>query len=297
MKCLYLYNPESGKGKILKHIPYIKNKLSAYYDEVVVLETSVKEVTKQIYDLVPSFDVIVFSGGDGSFSHVVNGIMKYEYRDRPILGYIPSGTTNDMARNLKLPKKSIKKSLDIILKGSYQKYDAGKINDQYFVYVAGIGTTTQVSWRTKRSNKKAFGRAAYFGNALNDFFKMESINASIEIDDKIYEYKSPLILICNTKTTGRLFINKNRNLNDGHFEVYIVKGEKIRGAFKVIFSFIAGAFGIKNMNCYHYFKTNFVRIKHTSQIPWCIDGEKGMNGNVEIKCIPNAFKIFVKDKK
>ena len=34
MKCFFIYNSHSGKGKIVKYISYIENKLKTVYDEV-----------------------------------------------------------------------------------------------------------------------------------------------------------------------------------------------------------------------------------------------------------------------
>ena len=48
------------------------------------------------------YDALVFSGGDGTFNDVVTGVAPME--KRPILGYIPSGTVNDIARNLSISR-------------------------------------------------------------------------------------------------------------------------------------------------------------------------------------------------
>ncbi|UQT49697.1 acylglycerol kinase family protein [Flavonifractor plautii] len=48
------------------------------------------------------FDRIVCSGGDGTLHEVVAGLMGLE--NRPEVGYIPAGTTNDFAKNLSLPR-------------------------------------------------------------------------------------------------------------------------------------------------------------------------------------------------
>ena len=43
MKCIFIYNPNSGKGKILKKIEYIKNQLQKKYDVVDIHSTVSRE--------------------------------------------------------------------------------------------------------------------------------------------------------------------------------------------------------------------------------------------------------------
>lgn len=44
------------------------------------------------------------AGGDGTLNETVTGLMKLTKDRRPVLGYIPTGSTNDFSRNLSLPR-------------------------------------------------------------------------------------------------------------------------------------------------------------------------------------------------
>ena len=77
------------------------------------------------------FDRIVVSGGDGTLNEAVKGLMEFGADKRPCLGYIPTGTTNDFASTLELPK-SIAKSSDIAINGVPFKCDIGKFNSTTF---------------------------------------------------------------------------------------------------------------------------------------------------------------------
>ena len=67
---------------------------------------------------------IVVLGGDGTLNEVINGIENF---DDVTLGYIPSGSSNDLARSLKIPRKP-KKSLEMVLRPSRYIYlDYGEI--------------------------------------------------------------------------------------------------------------------------------------------------------------------------
>ena len=49
-------------------------------------------------------ELVVCSGGDGTLNEVVSGLMTITPEKRPELGYILSGSTNDFASSLGLPK-------------------------------------------------------------------------------------------------------------------------------------------------------------------------------------------------
>ena len=133
MKCLFIYNPKSGKGKILNYLSYIIDELSSVYENFDVYESkSAEDIIQTVKVSSAIYDVIVFSGGDGTFNNVACGIADCDVR--PVLGYIPAGTGCDIARNLKIPR-NIKKAIRIIKDGYTIHHDVGKINDSYFMYM------------------------------------------------------------------------------------------------------------------------------------------------------------------
>ena len=103
-RLLFIYNPRAGKE-------LLKPKLSDIVDifvksgyEVVIYPTqSYHDAYKKVRKYpVEDFDLVVCSGGDGTIDEVVTGMMKRSRRN-PI-GYIPTGTTNDFANSLHIPK-------------------------------------------------------------------------------------------------------------------------------------------------------------------------------------------------
>ena len=75
MKCIFIYNPKSGKGKIAKKIDYIKSRLQEKYEEVDVYATKAAgDLTVKVREIADQYDCIVFSGGDGTFNEVLQGL-------------------------------------------------------------------------------------------------------------------------------------------------------------------------------------------------------------------------------
>ena len=195
MRCIFIYNPISGRGKILRHLELIEGTLSKIYDEVVMYESkSAEDIKKKAFDSCYDYDAIIFSGGDGTFNDIISGVSASKVR--PPLGFIPTGTANDNARNLNIPR-SIKGALKVIENQNMMKHDVGKVNDTYFVYALAAGACTATSYTTKQSAKKVIGRIAYVLNGMEEFFaptlnivKITDLETNNSITSEV-----PLILI------------------------------------------------------------------------------------------------------
>ena len=75
MKCIFLYNPNSGKGKIAKKLSYIKKRLCTKYDEVTVYAASgARDLEEKVRESADAgYDAVIFAGGEGSFKILRKG--------------------------------------------------------------------------------------------------------------------------------------------------------------------------------------------------------------------------------
>lgn len=106
------------------------------------------------------FDLIVAAGGDGTINEVVNGIAELD--NRPQLAVIPVGTTNDFARAIGIPLNNVIAAVDVILEGAPMKIDIGKVNDHYFINIAGGGRLTELTYEVPSKLKTMVGQLAYY---------------------------------------------------------------------------------------------------------------------------------------
>ena len=167
-KMLFIFNPHSGKGQIKNHLLDILDKFAKAEYDITVRPTQERlDAYNYIKNNGDKFDRIVVSGGDGTLNEAVKGLMEFDADKRPCLGYIPTGTTNDFASTLELPK-SIAKSSDIAVNGVPFKCDIGKFNSTTFNYVAAFGAFTDVPYDTPQETKNILGHTAYVLEPLED---------------------------------------------------------------------------------------------------------------------------------
>lgn len=291
MKCLFLFNPKSGKEKISKNLDYITLRLKEKFSIVDVHPSSSKEdFINTAKDSCGKYDYLVFSGGDGSFNLVVNAIAEQD--NQPILGYIPGGTCNDIAANMHLPTKSLKKCLDIIINNKFVKHDILKVNNEYCMYVAALGDFAELSYSTEHNVKKIFGRVAYYFSGLRTLVhKPKFMRLYVEIDGIPFVFDSPLCLVLHSKFIAGLKFYSNGYLNDGKVDVIIVKGRYLRGLINIARLFIFGILKLKTEKVSYVFRSKKIVIECKDEKYWSFDGEKGMSGRLEFECIPKAIKV------
>lgn len=224
MKCLYISNPMSGKAK--KNNDKIIARLKEKYEKVDFVETQYRaHLTEIINDKYRDYDTIVVTGGDGTLNEAVNGLAGKT--DAPALGYIPSGTCNDVARSLQIPK-NVDKALDIILKGNIFEYDLMKVNDSYCIYVCGMGIFTSSSYATNQSAKRKMGRLAYFFNGINDALFGRTFELQFESDLLNFNGTGSILLMMNSRSVAGFLLNKNASLQDGLVDVCLIHEKKRR---------------------------------------------------------------------
>lgn len=297
MKCLFVYNPKSGNGKIQKKEQYIVNKLKTKYEVVDILQTKftghANKVVKNTYYL---YDTIVVAGGDGTLNEIINALAEKE--NAPNIGYIPTGTINDLANSLKIPK-NINKALKIILKGKVFNHDIFKCNDKYGIYVCATGLFTDTSYGTNQNEKNKLGKLAYYIYGLNKIFKNEPIHVKIKYDDKVVEKNCSLLLILNSRRIAGFTVNKKAVLNDGMVDVVMVdcpkkKGFSFLGLFRVVKLFLFGLNYCKNKKNITYLKLKNFDVSIKSKAKINLDGEQGLKGSFSFKSLDKGVKIFVK---
>ena len=109
--------------------------------------------------------MVVAAGGDGTLNEVISGLMRLE--TRPLLGYLPQGSTNDFASSLHISGKPADAAAAIV-NSNPRKLDIGYWNTRNFVYVASFGAFTRSSYAAPQAAKNALGHFAYILEGLTD---------------------------------------------------------------------------------------------------------------------------------
>ena len=295
-KSVLICNPNSGKNNKDVLAQKCKNLLKEYGYSVDIMFTKYAGHAKKIIaDLPETIDLVISLGGDGTFNEVVTGNLKR--KKKLLLTHIPLGTTNDLGATFGMGKNPVN-NLKMILEGTVKDLDICMINNEPFVYVAGLGKFTDVAYDTPRKLKKNLGYLAYMINAIKSFNqKTHLFEMSYTANGETYTGLYSFVLICNASRMGGLEILQDVKMNDGKFEVLLsnitTKKDIIRSLYLLKTSDITKVPG------FYFFRTDNLKIKlkEAPKKRFCIDGEmlKTKTTKYEIKIV-KGIKMLLPNK-
>lgn len=279
MKALLIYSFKAGINKSVKYRNLIIKKLSTKYevdDFCYQSDEELKALVKKSLD----YETVVVSGGDGSFNRFLNEFAPLD--NKPIIGYVPTGTLNDAGKSLGI--KNLKSGLKTILRGNVKMVDVMKMNDRYFMYSAALGAYSDIPYVVKRKRKQEFGHFAYYFEAIKQVFKKQKYHFEVEVDGNKLSVDTPFMLLLNGKYMGGFKIDKSNDIGDGKFSLMFSKPSIFNGLFN-----------------YLVFKRKVTRIvtdraviRSKSDMPWCLDGDASSLHDVTVTCLEKNIRIFGK---
>lgn len=291
-KLLLIINPVSGMRKANRYLTDMIATLSAEgYECQVQATTPTCNATEIAANFSHDKDMIICVGGDGTLNETVAGCLSADGKT-PVIGYIPSGSTNDFANSLKLPQNPLG-CLDDILNGDVHPIDVGTFNGKPFVYTASFGAFTKASYSAPRELRNNLGYLAYVLEGAREIADIRSYSLCIETESDVIVGDYIFGGVCNSKRIGGGVIRFNDNdvdMSDGLLEVFLVKAPTTPGEFmQLVFDINAGNY---NSPFIQFFSTNKVHIATTDDIDWTLDGEyQAGSREVNIEVLPRVLNL------
>lgn len=295
-KALLIVNPCAGKNKSRAGTFDIVDRLSREdYEFDAKTTTCQGDATEIVKKYIDGNDLVICCGGDGTLNETINGIMQLSRRV-PV-GYIPTGSTNDLASTIGLPTKSVKDATDVIIDGHTNGYDIGLFNNRFFSYIASFGALTSLSYNTSQKLKNIFGHNAYVLDGLmhvpTHLKSAKPMHARVECDGRVYEDDFYFGAVSNSVSVAGTFkYDPNEiRLDDGKFEVLLVRG--IKRPTDLVTLLIKAVKGDFNDERILFFKTTGAKFKFDKPVKWTLDGEYGgEHKEVRISILNKAIDIY-----
>lgn len=287
-----IYNPTSGRELFRKHLPEVLEKMErAGYETSCHATTSEGDAIQAAAHAVErNFDLVIAVGGDGTLNEVVSGIAKFE--NRPKVGLIPMGTTNDFARAVHIPR-DITKAVDIILKGDSIPVDIGLMNDdRYFINIAGGGRLTELTYEVPSKLKTVLGQMAYYLKGIEMLPSIRSSRVRIEYDGQIFDDSAMMFLIGLTNSVGGFEkLAPDASINDGKFTLLILKELNMAEFIRVASLALRG----EHLSDPHviYAKASEIKVTTEERVLLNLDGEYGGVLPATFKNLANHIEIYV----
>ena len=287
-RALLIVNPVSGMRTSMFALTPIIRALSAQgCDATVHLTTHAGDATDYARLYGGDYGRILCCGGDGTLSEVFRGLIAGGH-DVPV-GYIPTGTTNDLAHALHLPT-DLPSAIKTAVGGKPHAHDIGLINDRItFDYVASFGAFADTSFATRQELKNALGRAAYLMQGAMGLFTLKPLAltltaGNILISDEFY-YGS----ISNSTRIGGIIdlTDSGVQFDDGQMEILLIRQAP---TVQAILDFREQNY---DPNYFYLLHTNHAHFRFEKPTEWSLDGESsGALQEVDFTCLPRAVRIL-----
>jgi len=291
-KLMLLINPNAGRGGYRFGLgDVLHNFHDAGYRSTLYFTDAQGDATRLTAENAEDYDRLVCIGGDGTLSETVAGLMQCQ--NRPPLGYIPMGTTNDVARTLNISNMPAYAAHTAVT-GRPRPLDIGRFNHtDYFTYVAAFGAFTEVSYETPQNQKQALGRLAYILSGMAALGRLSHRFARVEWDGGVVEDEFIFGCVTNSRSIAGLVKLKDvtdEALADGLFEVILVR--KPADALQlgaIVTDVLANNFSGENVIRLRSKKVRFLFREPTA---WTRDGESGgEHTDICFENIPSAIQI------
>ena len=206
-----IVNPASGKGRGAKAAEQVKRAFAAV-GVTDIRSTSAKgdEKTVALRAIQDGARTIVAVGGDGTWSNVANAILGAGAPVR--LALAAAGTGNDFAKTVGAPASDYAATARLAVDGPDLAVDVGRIENRFFLNVAGFGFDIAVLEQVETVNWLK-GDALYLYCALRQLFGYRGI--TVDVAPRGPE-PHLMLVIANGKNFGGAFrIAPGASITDG----------------------------------------------------------------------------------
>ncbi|MBN4070912.1 YegS/Rv2252/BmrU family lipid kinase [Crocinitomix catalasitica] len=287
-KILFLLNPVSGIGK-KNIIPALVEKHFAMSDFEVELRHT--EYRNHGHEIAKSekinYDSIVAIGGDGSVNEVGSALVN----SKCVLGIIPTGSGNGLARHLGIPL-DIEKAIERIKEFNSSAIDTGKVNDRTFLGTCGFAFDAHISQKFDEFHKRGFKN--YIKLVIKEFKSYKPLRIAVKGDGLDWTKELIICTVANSSQFGNGFkISPRSNTSDGIFELVQIDQFKMLKAPWLVKRFFNGTIDKSKHFSSNAVSTNFdLEVESRAEIPFHLDGEPLIGGPV-FKISLNKASLFV----
>lgn len=286
-KICFIHNPRSGARRISRLENLIRENLDLdKFDYVIRSTASPKDAMRLASEAIRNqFDVVVAVGGDGTVNEIVQGMVNQPL----ILGIVPTGSGNGLARHLGIPLEP-DKAIRHLNHMNVKTMDIASINGYPFVSIAGLGFDARVANRYNKMKIRGF--FSYLIIVIREFLRYREREFTLTFNDMKLTRRALLLSVANSNQFGyNTIIAPKAETNDGLLDIVVTKKFPLKELPRMISLLFTGK--IDQSPYIETFKAKeiFIRRKRGKRVN--IDGEAvKMGREIFIMIQPSYLKVI-----
>jgi diacylglycerol kinase (ATP) len=287
---LFIINPISG-GKQKQNIPALidthldKTKFNANFSITEYVGHAAEIATEAT---AKNFDVVVAVGGDGTINEIASKVM----HQNKILGILPFGSGNGLARFLRIPMNTVK-AIQVINNLNVMQMDTATFNDKCYFNMAGMGFDAHIS--SIFAGERNRGLSGYVRLGLKEMLNYKPETYIITVDGITFTRTAFVVSIANSSQYGNnTYISPEASVTDGLLDVCIVKAFPLINLPRLAYVMLRGKTHKSDM--VEIIKGKDIHISRASAAAIHIDGEPFIMGKeIAISIVPLSLNIITPD--
>ena len=221
-KCKVIYNPIATNFK-KEMLTGIMRANKRYEIKTEFYKSEYEGHLKKLIEEHDEKDALILTlGGDGTVSESYSAFNKINQKG--LYSHIPTGSTNDMAKNYNVRYNDPFLITDDIVNGEKVSLNSMLINNETASYVSAFGFLSYIPYVTSPWFKKNLHHFGYVAYAIPSLMNKPPIyNISFDVDGNKGQTDCILGAITNSNGFGGVDLFPNAKLDDNKLELLLVK--------------------------------------------------------------------------
>lgn len=228
-KFLILMNPSAGRGRAAQVRSAVQEYLRGQGAAADIVGTgSAEEMRRRAAEARGAgYTHVVALGGDGTFHQILNGA----FGSDAVLGLLPAGGGNDIARALELPADAIA-AAHTLLHAPARAVDVLRVRSDIltpgapatlYIGAGGLGLDAEAARLANGRYRRLPGIVRYIAAALAAFREFRPFELELEVDGARRAARALLIAVANTPSYGSgVIVAPTAQMDDSWMDLMLV---------------------------------------------------------------------------
>jgi YegS/Rv2252/BmrU family lipid kinase len=227
-------------------------------------------------------------GGDGTINEIASALAFTP----AVLGIIPSGSGNGLARELRIPFVPAQ-ALGVALDGATRCIDAGELDGRMFFNVAGVGLDARVAHRFAAEGLLRRGFRTYLEIGARELAAGIADDHTIVADGEATSVRAMVVAIANSRQYGNgALIAPDAKLDDGRLDLVVIGARSILKALVQVPRLFTGR--IARVPGVTIRTAREIEVVSGHAVVYHVDGEPHVGAaSITARCRPQALNVRV----
>lgn len=283
---VFVVNPRAGVGQATPLEQFILEQARAHHAIADIRYTEARGHATELAQAAvrEGAHIVAAVGGDGTINEVAKGVVG----TNTVMGIVPRGSGNGLARHLGIPLK-IEDAVSSVFNSQELSMDVFTLNGKLSLNVSGIGFDGHVT--NLFGVKSGRGLMGYVSVTAQEFMTFREFSAEIQIDDTTFSRSAFIIAVANSSQYGNnAYIAPEASVCDGLLHINILKKIPLY-RMDFLYDFFAGRVGKSPYS--DIMEASRIELKTSMVVPYHVDGEPaGESDHFTIVVSPGALKVL-----